>query len=368
MRVPFLELNTIQDSIREEMANAFDTVYRSGQYVLGPEVRRFEKGFAEYTNAKYAIGVSSGLDALFLCLTALEVKAGDEVIVPSNSYIAAALAVSQAGATPVFVEPDKETFNLDPNRLEAAITERTKAVIAVHMFGQACNMEAIKSIADLHGLRVIEDNAQAHGASQLGKPTGSWGIVNATSFYPTKNLGALGDAGCVTTDNFDLAESIRVLRNYGSIEKNTITKIGFNNRLDELQAAFLSVKLRHMDEWIKMRQSAAGLYFKLLANVQEIELPSTAASATHVYHLFVIKTRERNRLAKFLASNGIETSIHYPIPPHLQKAYAHLGLKKGTFPITEEIADVSLSLPIYPGITDDQVAYVAMNIRKHFSA
>jgi dTDP-4-amino-4,6-dideoxygalactose transaminase len=333
---------------------------------MGKKLEAFEKEYAAFNDTKFSIGVSNGLDALHLALKALNVTKGDEVIVPSNTYIATALAASYVGATPVFVEPDPNTYNINPANIEAAITSKTKVIMPVHLYGQACDMDAIMAIAKKHNLFVVEDNAQAHGATFNDKITGSFGNANGTSFYPGKNLGALGDAGAVTTNDETIAKKIAMLRNYGSEKKYHNEEIGFNMRLDEVQAGFLSVKLKHLNEWTKQRKEIAKQYNEALKNVSDLVLPSVHANATHVYHLYVIKTKNRDGLQKHLSENGIGTLIHYPIPPHLQKAYQSLGLKKGSFPIAEELADNCLSLPIWPGMTLDQVNTVAENIKKAF--
>jgi dTDP-4-amino-4,6-dideoxygalactose transaminase len=271
--------------------------------------------------------------------------------VPSNTYIATVLAVSYVGATPVFVEPNIETFNIDVEKIEAAVTKKTKAIMPVHLYGQACQMDKIQELAVKYNLFIVEDNAQSQGASYNGKMTGTFGHVNGTSFYPGKNLGALGDAGAVTTNDEELANKIRVLRNYGSNKKYFNETIGYNMRLDELQAAFLSVKLKQLAKWTAQRQEIASYYNEFLKDILGLTLPKTAENATHSYHLYVIRTNNRNALQKRLADNGIGTMIHYPIPPHLQKAYFHLGYKRGDFPIAEELADTVLSLPMWPGMS-----------------
>jgi len=296
------------------------------------------------------------------------VGAGDEVIVPSNTYIATALAVSYTGAKPIFVEPGIDTYNIDPAKIEAAITPKTKAIMPVHLYGQACEMDRIIEIAKKHHLYVIEDNAQAHGAAFKGRLTGSFGQVNGTSFYPGKNLGALGDAGAVTTNDQAIAEKISRLRNYGSGKKYYNEEIGFNCRLDEVQAGFLSVKLKYLSQWTEQRKAIAGWYNKGLKGIGDLKLPHTAEGATHVYHIYLIRTKQREDLQKYLAENGIGTMIHYPVPPHLQKAYQHLGYKKGDFPVAEKIADTCLSLPLWPGMTEQQVEDVSEIIRRFFDS
>jgi dTDP-4-amino-4,6-dideoxygalactose transaminase len=339
----------MHSNIRQKMLEAFQQVYDRHWYIQGKELEAFEQEYAILNQTKYSIGVSNGLDALVLSLRALNIGVGDEVIVPSNTYIATALAVSHVGATPVFVEPRMETYNIDPDKIPAAITKMTKAIMPVHLYGQACEMDAIMKIAFDHNLYVVEDNAQAHLSSFNGKLTGSFGDINGTSFYPGKNLGALGDAGAITTNNQELASRVKTLRNYGSSVKYYNDEIGFNNRLDELQAAFLRVKLNYLLEWTNQRKEIASWYNTNLINKNWI-LPEVHKNADHVYHLYVIRTNNRDNLQLELNFKGIQTMIHYPVPPHLQKAYMHLGYKKGDFPIAEEIANTCLSLPVWPGM------------------
>lgn len=367
MNIPFLSFTPMHSAIRKEMIAAFEEVYDSYWYVNGKAVDRFEQSYAAFNQVKYAVGVSNGLDALTLSLKALRIGEGDEVIVPSNTYIATALACSYVGATPVFAEPDERTYNINPANIEAVITSRTKAIMPVHLYGQSCEMEAIMKIATAHGLKVIEDNAQAHGATFDGRLTGSWGDINGTSFYPGKNLGALGDAGAVTTNDPALAAKVKTLRNYGSAKKYYNEVIGYNMRLDELQAALLSVKLQHLNRWTAERQQVADVYNQLLSGISEIILPYTHANATHVYHLYVIRTESRDALQQFLTEKGIGTMIHYPVPPHLQQAYQFLNHHKGSYPIAEQLAQTMLSLPLYPGMKAEDVAVVCDAIKAFFS-
>lgn len=353
--------------IKAEMQEAFEKVYDSYWYVMGKELTEFEKAYSTFNEVEYTIGVSNGLDALHLALKALGIGPGDEVIVPSNTYIATALAASYVGATPVFVEPNPLTYNINPNNIEAAISAKTKAIMPVHLYGQACEMHAIMDIAKKHSLYVIEDNAQAHGSAFSNKITGSWGHANGTSFYPGKNLGALGDGGAVTTNDTEIATLIRALRNYGSQVKYKNELIGHNMRLDELQAAFLSIKLRYLQQWTAQRQQIAAWYNENLTGIGDLVLPYVHSEASHVYHLYVIKTTFRNELQEFLAGNGVGTLIHYPIPPHLQEAYMHLGYKGGDFPIAEELANTCLSLPIWPGMDIAEVDDVCGKIKRFFN-
>ena len=363
MEVPFLSFESINQKIRPEILQAFETFFDQGWYVLGERVQTFESEYASFNQVAKCVGVSNGLDALHICLKALGIGEGDEVIVPSNTYIATVLAVSYVGARPVFVEPSIHTYNIDPRRLAEAITERTKAIMPVHLYGQACEMEDIMATADRYGLYVIEDNAQSQGARFNNELTGSWGHINGTSFYPGKNLGALGDAGAVTTNDTALARKAAVLRNYGSEKKYQNEVIGFNMRLDECQAAFLSVKLNYLADWTRQRQEIASWYKERLQGIEGLILPEVAPQATHVYHLYVVRTANRAALQQHLTQQGVGTLIHYPIPPHLQPAYSALGFKKGSFPIAEELADTCLSLPVWPGMSEQQVGYVADKIR-----
>ena len=342
---------------------AMEEVFDSEWYILGKAVKDFEAAYAALNQTRYCIGVGNGLDALHIALKTLEIGPGDEVIVPSNTYIATWLAVSYTGAKIVPVEPDPETYNLDPENIEAAITPQTKAIMPVHLYGQACEMDTIMAIAGRHNLFVVEDNAQAQGAIFQGKRTGSFGHVNATSFYPSKNLGALGDAGALTTDDTVLAEKAQTLRNYGSREKYNNEDIGFNSRLDEMQAAILKVKLPLLESWNAERIRIAELYRSYLKDIEEITLPKVAEGASHVYHQFVIRTERRDELQAYLEQNGISTLIHYPVPPHLQKAYRHPGFKKGAFPVAEKLANTCLSLPVFPGIKEEQVAYLGRSVK-----
>jgi dTDP-4-amino-4,6-dideoxygalactose transaminase len=367
MHIPYLSFEAMHGGIREEMIGAFRDVYDSHWYVLGKEVASFEERYAAFNGVRHCVGVSNGLDALHLALKSLGIGPGDEVILPSNTYIATVLAVSYTGATPIFAEPDPRTYNLDPARVAAAITPRTKAIMPVHLYGQACDMRALMEVADRKGLAVIEDNAQAHGAAFDGRLTGAWGHINATSFYPGKNLGALGDAGAVTTDDADLAAKVATLRNYGSQKKYFNEVIGHNMRLDELQAALLSVKLPYLPVWTQARQELAEGYMQRLTGVGDLVLPFTAPGATHVYHVFMIRTPHRDALQAFLRDRGIGTLIHYPLPPYLQEAYRDLGYKRGGFPIAEAIAGTCLSLPLWPGMTQEMLDEVAGQINSFFN-
>lgn len=350
-------------AVREEALAVVSRTYDTQWYILGEELALFEQAYSRFNQVAYTIGVGNGLDALTLALRALGIGPGDEVLVPSNTYIATWLAVSHVGATPVPVEPDPATSNLDPSRLAAALSPRTRAIVPVHLYGQPCRMTEIMAFAAQHSLLVVEDNAQAQGATFAGRLTGSFGHANATSFYPTKNLGALGDAGAVTTSNSDLADRIRLLRNYGSAQKNLHELPGYNSRLDELQAAFLRVKLRHLANWTQQRRQLAAWYSKHLAAIADLRLPTVVDGAEPVWHLYVVHTPHRDALRQHLATVGIETLVHYPIPPHLQPAYKMLGIPAGTLPLAEELAATCLSLPFWPGMTEEMIVAVASAIR-----
>lgn len=354
MKVPFLSFDGLHNPIKDDLKTAFSDVLDSNWFIVGSQLDAFEKEYAEWNEVNHCIGVSNGLDAIILSLHALGIGPGDEVIVPSNTYIATAIAVTKVGAIPVFVEPRYETANINPDLIEPVLTSNTKAIIPVHLYGQACEMQAIMDIAERHGLYVVEDNAQAHGAKYNGKKTGSWGHINATSFYPGKNLGALGDGGAVTTNDAELADKVRVLRNYGSRVKYENEVIGYNNRLDELQAAFLRVKLKKLDEWTEERNQIADYYINRLKDVEGIGLFDLEQGATSAYHLFVIKTDNREKLQKYLTEQEIGTMIHYPIPPHLQECYSSLGYTQGSYPIAEKLSNSIISLPLFIGLTNEQ--------------
>ncbi len=355
MKIPFLDLKATYLELKDEFDSAYRRVMESGWYVLSQEVEAFEAEFASYCAANYCIGVGNGLDALHLILRAMGVGSGDEVIVPANTYIATWLAVTHTGATPVPVEPDEKTYNINPALIEAAITSRTKVILPVHLYGLPADMDAINTIANVHNLKVIEDAAQAHGARYKGKRVGSLGDAAGFSFYPGKNLGAIGDGGAVTTNDDELAEKIRVLRNYGSQVKYEHIVPGYNSRLDELQAAFLRVKLKKLDEWTMRRREIASQYLTALEGIPGLSLPQVADWAEHVWHLLVICHPNRNKLQRYLKTTGIETLIHYPTPPHLSKTYDFMGWKVGDIPISERQADKVLSLPIGPHLTMKEV-------------
>lgn len=364
MNVPFLRMDRMHSEVRSELTRAFNRVIDSSWFIQGYECKEFEREFANYVGTKFCIGMASGLDAIVLILKAMNIGYGDEVIVPANTFIATALAVSQVGATPVFVEPSIETYNIDCDRIKSKITKKTRAIIAVHLQGRPADMDLISHIAKEYGLYVIEDAAQAHGAGYKGKRVGSLSDAAAFSFYPGKNLGALGDGGCVTTDREDLSETIRFLGNYGSDYKYHHIYKGLNSRLDEMQAAFLRVKLAHLDEWNEERRRIALKYIEGIKN-GKIHLPQPSTEEfEHNYHVFVIRCEQREALENLLKEKEIGTVKHYPVPIHLQRAYLDLGLKKGDFPIAEYISQTVLSIPMFIGMTDEEIEYVINSINE----
>ncbi len=357
MNVPFVSFKPLEKELDKPLREAFARVFENSWYIDGKEDKAFEEAFADYCHSNYCIGCGNGLDALMLALRAFDIGQGDEVIVPSNTFIATALAVTYVGAKPVFVEPDIRTYNIDPNLIEEKITPATKAIMPVHLYGQSCDMDPIMALAKKYNLVVIEDCAQAHGATYKGKVVGSFGDAAGFSFYPGKNLGALGDAGAAVTNNKEVADKIRALGNYGSDYKYHHIYKGVNSRLDELQAAFLSAKLPLMDKVNQARRYVAERYLKGIKN-PNIILPFVPDYAVPVWHLFAIRTEKRDQLADYLAEKGIGTNKHYPIPMHLQECYADLGIVAGSLPIAEEISATELSLPMYYGMTDEEIDYV----------
>ncbi len=361
--IPFLELRVLHQSLQAELDEAYRRVMDSGHYILSEEVEAFEREFAAFCGTKYCVGVGSGLDALHLALRAHHIGDGDEVIVPAHTFVATWLAVSFAGATPVPVEPDPNTYVIDANRIEQALTARTRAIMPVHLYGQPADMDPVNEIAKNHDLQVIEDAAQAHGARYKGRRVGAISDSAAFSFYPVKNLGALGDAGAIVTSREEVAEELRSLRNYGSSEKYHHEMKGFNSRLDSLQAAFLRVKLRHLDEWNEHRRTLAEFYISELEGSPGLVLPHVPKWAEPAWHLFVVRHPHRDRLQSALAESGIASLIHYPFPPHLSGAYEAEGWKTGDFPITEEIARTVLSLPFGLHLTATDTADVVKAVR-----
>lgn len=363
MSVPFLDMKPIYDELKPELDAAYERVMRSGWFVLGKEVEAFEAEYAAYCCAKHCIGLGNGLEALELVLRGWDIGAGDEVIVPSNTYIATWLAVTAVGAKVVPVEPVPAGPNIDPERIVAAVTSRTKAIMPVHLYGEPADMDAIMAIAAKHGIKVIEDVAQAQGSKVRGRRAGSLGHAGAHSFFPTKNIGAVGDGGAVTTDDPKLAERLRVLRNYGSRVKYVNIERGYNSRLDELQAAFLRAKLPRLDEWNDRRRAVAARYHDKLAGIPGLGLPRAPQWAEPVWHLYVVRTERRAELVAALDKAGIGSLIHYPIPPHLQQAYADLGQPRGSYPLAEKLAETVLSLPIGPHVSPETVDRIAAVVR-----
>jgi dTDP-4-amino-4,6-dideoxygalactose transaminase len=362
-QIPFLNMKAQYEEIRNEIDMAYSRVMESGWYILGEECESFEQEFAKYCGAYYCIGVGNGLEALHLILRAYQIGEGDEVIVPSNTYIATWLAVSYAGARPVPVEPDPRTYNLDPECVESAITAKTRAILPVHLYGQSADMDPLMMIAQKNNLIVIEDAAQAHGSQYKGRLCGTLGHAAGFSFYPGKNLGALGDAGAVVTNDPVCAEKVRLLRNYGSRIKYHNEVLGFNSRLDEMQAAFLRVKLFHLDDWNNRRCKIASIYSNALKNIPDLILPYIPDWSSPIWHIYPIRHTKRDDLQKYLKDKGVDTLIHYPIPPHLSKAYADLNQTRGSYPVAEAIATSELSLPISPHMTIDDAYYVVDTIR-----
>ncbi|MBP2028331.1 dTDP-4-amino-4,6-dideoxygalactose transaminase [Acetoanaerobium pronyense] len=356
MKVPFNVLDRQFFLHQQEYESKALEVLRSGWYILGSEVKSFEKEFAAYLGAKYCIGLASGLDALMIAFRALGIGSGDEVIVAANSYIACVMGITMNGATPIFVEPDKY-YNIDPKAVEDAVTKKTKAVLAVHLYGQSADMSSLKDICNRHGLYLVEDCAQSHGSKHGEKMSGTIGDIGCFSFYPSKNLGCFGDGGAIVTENPDIEKEIRVLRNYGSEKRYHNKTVGYNSRLDEIQAGLLRVKLRYIDELNKEREEIAKRYLTEIKN-EEILLPESMKNSTHIYHLFVIRLKNREKFMKYMEENDIGKMIHYPIPPHLSEAYSYLGYKEGDFPLAEAYSNEVVSIPIYNGMKKEEIDYV----------
>lgn len=356
MKVPFNTLDRQFFMYQEEYEKKVIEVLRSGWYILGKEVEEFEKEFAEYIGSMYSVGIDNGLNALVLAFRALGIGQGDEVIVQGNTFIASVMGISMNGATPIFVEPN-EYYNIDVDKIEEKITEKTKAICVVHLYGQASKMDKIVELCKKYNLKLVEDCAQSHGAKFNNQMTGTFGDISCFSFYPGKNLGCFGDGGAITTNNKELADIIKVLRNYGSEEKYHNKYVGYNARLDEIQAGLLRVKLTHLNELTKEREKIANKYLSEITN-NLVQLPKIDKNSTHVWHLFVVKIEDRTKFVDYLNSNGIGTSVHYPIPPHLSEAYSYLGYPNRTFPITEEYSEKILSLPLYNGMKDNELDYV----------
>ena len=365
MKVPFVDLSRMHQALEERIIKELKEIIQKGDFILGKRVEEFEENFAKYCNVNHAASVSTGTNALELISRGLGIGKDDEVIVPANTFIATASAVVSAGAKPVLVDCD-ESCNIDVKKIESAITGNTKAIMPVHLYGQPAEMDEILEIAKKHNLKVIEDACQAHGALYRGKKVGSLGHAAAFSFYPAKNLGAFGDAGIAVSNDKELIEKIKMLRNYGQSKKYYHDFFAFNKRMDALQAAILNVKLPSLDEWNEQRRKIASYYNKMLKDVKEIELPNEKSHIAQVYHLYVIKTKKREELQKFLEEKGIGTGIHYPLPIHLQKAFSHLGHKEGDFPKTEQYSRQILSLPMFPGMREEEAKYVANRIKSFF--
>lgn len=366
MKIKFNDFTCMHKEVGTKLTRKFAEVLESNWFILGKNVEKFECDFAKYCEVKYAISCGNGLEALRLILQAYDISQGDEVIIPSNTFIATALAVSYVGANPILVEPNINTYNIDIGKIESLITKKTKAIIAVQLYGQAAEMDEITQLAKKYNLKVVEDAAQAHGATYKNKKVGSLGDAAAFSFYPGKNLGALGDGGCITTNDQKLYNKIISLRNYGSDKKYHHLYKGTNSRLDELQAAFLNVKLEMLDKWNEYRSKIADFYLENIHN-DEVVLPIVSEGNKHVWHIFAIRVKKRNEFIDHLTKNGIETVIHYPIPIHLQKAYSELGLKKGSLPICELISEQVLSLPMYYGLKESEMEHIVATINEFSS-
>ncbi len=364
MQVQFIDFRKQYEAIKDEIDVGLKKVFEKGDFILGKEAQDFEEEFAQYCEAQYAVGVNSGTDALYLALAALDVKVGDEVILPAFTFIATALCISYAGAKPVFVDIEPETYNLDPKKLKKAITKKTKAIIPVHIYGQAADMNEILAIAKENKLKVVEDAAQAHGAKYEGRKIGSLGEVACFSFYPTKGLGAFGDAGMIVTKDKSIYEKAKMLRDYGRIGRYEHKVKGYNSRLDTIQAVILSAKLKYLDEWNAMRDEKAAYYCQLLKSSDGVKTPTIKPNRTHVFQTFAIRIKNRNKICEALNQRGIGTLIHYPIPLHLQEAYKELGHKRGDFPISELIADEILSLPMFPHISKKQIEFVCDQLKE----
>ncbi|HQO57158.1 MAG TPA: DegT/DnrJ/EryC1/StrS family aminotransferase [Candidatus Omnitrophota bacterium] len=363
MNVPFVDFSGQYDAIRDEIDVNLKAVFRKGNFILGQEEKQFEEDFARYCGARYAVGVNSGTDALFLALTSLDIGGGDEVILPTHTFIATALCVSYAGATPVFVDVDETTYNMSSASLQKAITKRTKAVIPVHLYGQAADMDEIKAVARVHGITVVEDAAQAHGAVYKGQKVGALADLACFSFYPTKSLGAFGDGGMVVTDNEACYKELLMLRDYGREGRYEHKIKGYNSRLDTVQAVVLAAKLKFLDAWNQRRRTVAGWYQDRLRDVPGVALPQTRPDRTHIFQTFAVRIKNRDAVLEELKKKGVGVLIHYPIPVHLQEAYEDAGYQKGDFPVAERVANEILSLPMFPHMSEEQVEYVCQSLK-----
>jgi len=368
MKVPFLDLKKNYAKVKDEIHKEINWVLENTAYVLGKPVFEFEKAFAEAINVKHVLGTSSGTDGNHLALWALGIGQGDEVIIPANTFIATAWGATLCGAKPVFVDCHPQSYNIDPAKVEAAITPKTRAIVAVHLYGQPADMDPLREIAEKHNIYLVEDAAQAHYAEYKGQKVGGLSHASSFSFYPGKNLGAYGEAGAVGTNDDELAEKMKMIRDHGAKDKYYHIMYGHNYRMEAIQGAVLGVKLKHLPEWTESRRRAAQKYYELLSDLDTIKLPKEMDYAKHVYHLFVIQVlkKDRDDLRNFLNEKGIATGLHYPVPLHLQQCFSHLGYKKGDFPVAEALAERGLSLPIYPEITDEQIEYVANAIKEFY--
>jgi len=364
VNVPFIDFSEQYQTIKDEIDVGLKSVFEKGNFILGEEEKEFEVQFAKFCDTKYAIGVNSGTDSLYLALGALNISVGDEVIIPTFTFIATALCISYTGAKPVFVDIEEETYNINPQKLEEAITGKTKAVILVHLYGQPANMDEISAIANKHNITIIEDACQAHGATYKGKKTGSLGGIGCFSFYPTKSLGAFGDGGMFVTNSYEIREKIHMLRDYGRKGRYEHKIKGYNSRLDTVQAVILSAKLKYLDEWNKMRITQAAYYCQQLKGIPSLITPVTKEDRTHVFQTFAVRVFDRDKICDEMNEKGVSVLIHYPIPVHLQEAYADCGHKQGDFPVSEKIASEILSLPIFPHISKDQIDYVCASLKE----
>ena len=362
-KVPFVDLSIQWHQLKEEFTEAFHSIGERGSFILGEELTCFEQEFADFCGSNYGIGVASGTDGLHLAFRALGIGSGDEVIIPAHTFAATAIGVMLAGAKPVLVEVEQNTFLLDPARLANAVTLKTKAICPVHLYGRCCDMDRIKEFATAHNLAIVEDASQAHGATWNGQKAGSMGDIGVFSLYPAKNLGALGNGGVIVTNNYSLNERLRCLRNYGAKPKYFYPEFGVNSRLDSLQAAFLRIKLRELPKWNQMRWEAAKIYNSLLQSIESLLIPELLAPTEHVFHLYVVRCHQRDLVREILAERGIQTGIHYPRPFYLEPGYSSLGYSEGSFPHTETLTRQILSLPLYPGITADSIEIVCQNLK-----
>ncbi len=366
MNVPFLDLKSQYFAHKEQFDNCFSEVCSNSSFILGPQVAKFEQDFASFLGSEHCVSVATGTDALIMAFKALGIGKGDEVLMPAHTFVATTIGIMECGARPVLVDVNPETYLIDTKKLEAALTPKTKAICPVHLYGRACNMDEVMSFANKHGLLVVEDAAQSHGASWKGRVSGTFGDVGCYSFYPGKNLGAYGDGGAICTSSEKVAAQVRKLRNYGSEIKYQHPEKGTNSRLDSIQAAVLSVKLQHLKEWNKKRWNAAQTYWRELEDLHgaKLQLPELASPEEHVFHLFVIQVDDRDKVMKFLGDNGVQTGIHYPVPFYLQGGYAELGYKEGSFPITEKLAARIVSLPMFPELSAEQIKYTCDKLRQ----